>query len=515
MPVYVQHEVLGKVRDVFNAESIWQAPGLALFARRPLLRELLERSPRELRGRAATRCFSHVTLLLAQEELDDDRHLNRGARVRDLAESLTALHRKDFGDLLGGDEVRYDVVGTEALAPGEVEVKFGHAVYLPKAGESILYQVRTSRDGDSWQPACPIYLHQRLALLGQDAGVASCAVPGWPFGADGAILLVNDGADAPIEVQVRPRGLFDHSFDEHDGIHTITRRGVTDMHGEPLRMLMKVERCAPAIATAPKKAAAVWKARAAVPATDPTAVPLARRPIIAMPEAQGDATFAPLSRPRVTLTGLALPRLSRYRDTGAIGIDVALDGALQVAAEGHASPIGFGVDGDDRLHVVTAAGREPVSLPASFDAAGHAGLALHEVAPAMAERYCATLLLPHGAGMAVAAGARLVFGRAAPMLSSLRVLDSPRFLRTAEGAPLASADRIGLSRNAFSFEAVDGGYRVARMSASQDLFHLDAALQFVAVVEQAAPDQSSPDKYYFLPHGHHLVAGHYILRFDA
>ncbi|UUZ54769.1 hypothetical protein LP419_01625 [Massilia sp. H-1] len=133
MPVYVQHEVLGKVSDVFNAEAIWQAPGLALFARRPLLRDLLERSPRELRGRAPVRCFSHVTLMLAQEELDDDRHLTRGARVRDLAQSLTALHQKDFGDLLGSDDVRYDVIGTEELAPGEVEVKFGHAVYLPTA----------------------------------------------------------------------------------------------------------------------------------------------------------------------------------------------------------------------------------------------------------------------------------------------------------------------------------------------------------------------------------------------
>ena len=55
MPVYVQHQVLARVDDVFNAEALWQAPGLALFARRPLLRDLLERSPREQRGRAATR----------------------------------------------------------------------------------------------------------------------------------------------------------------------------------------------------------------------------------------------------------------------------------------------------------------------------------------------------------------------------------------------------------------------------------------------------------------------------
>ena len=64
VPNYVQREVLAGIPDVFDADAIWQAPGLALFARRPLLRDLLERSPREQRGRAATRCFSHITLVL-------------------------------------------------------------------------------------------------------------------------------------------------------------------------------------------------------------------------------------------------------------------------------------------------------------------------------------------------------------------------------------------------------------------------------------------------------------------
>ena len=37
MPVYVQHEVLGKISDVFNADALWQAPGMSLFARQPLV----------------------------------------------------------------------------------------------------------------------------------------------------------------------------------------------------------------------------------------------------------------------------------------------------------------------------------------------------------------------------------------------------------------------------------------------------------------------------------------------
>ena len=505
MPVYVQHEVLGKVNDVFNAESIWQAPGLALFSRRPLLRDLLERSPREHRGRAATRCFSHVTLILPQEELDDDRHLTRGARVRDLAQSLTALHQKDFGDLLGGDEVRYDVIGTEALEPGEVEVKFGHAVYLPTKGEATLYMVSTSRDGAAWDKVCPIYMNQRLALIGQDAESASYAAPAWPFGADGAILLVNDGPDAPIEVQVRPKGLFDCSYDDEQDAFTVTRRGALDATGQPVRLLMKVERSiAPAAARAPlpKPApAGVWKARSQE--IEQTAVPFSHRP------AESEATFAPIAQQRVSLVGLALPRLSRYRDTGAIGIEIKLDHALALAAEGAEAAIGFSVDASDQLQAITPEGRVSVSAPASFTPAGGVKVELLAMPPAMADRYCATLVLPQPASMAVASGARLVFGRTAPMLSALRVLDSPRFLRQADGSH-ASADRIGLSRNAFSFEAAADGYKIGRISATQALFHLDDKLGFVTSIGEATADAP-----YLLPHGHHLVAGHYVLRFDA
>ena len=425
--------------------------------------------------------------------MDDDRHLTRGARVRDLAQSLKALHQKDFGDLLGADEVRYDVIGTEALAPGEVEVKFGHAVYLPSAGESTLYSVSTSRDGEQWQPVCPIYLNQRLALIGQDAELASHAAPGWPFGAAGAVLLVNDGPGSPIEAQVRPKGAFDCSLDAASGIYTISK-------GDGKQLLMKVERLLKAPAAKP---AAVWKARSnVVPETELTAVPFSHRP--------ADATFAPVAQQCVTLVGLALPRLSRYRDTGAVNLEIGFDHALAIAAEGADPAIRFAVDDNDQLHAITASGREPVSAPASFTPASGGRIDLAQVAPGMAERYSAILLLPRPASLPVAGGARLVFGRSAPMLAALRVLDSPRFVHCAAGAASASADRIGLSRNAFSFEAATGGYQIGRISATQALYHLDAQRNFVASIGDASAEQP-----YLLPHGHHLVAGHYILRFDA
>jgi hypothetical protein len=531
MPVYVQHQALGRIPDVFDADAIWQSPGLALFSRRPLLRDLLERSPREQRGRAATRCFSHVTLMLPQEEVDDDRHLTRGARARDLAQGLAALHQKDFGDLLSGDDVRYHVVGTERLEPGEVEVKFGHAVYLPASGEQIQYTVSVSRDSAVWKTACAIYPNQRLTVIGQDEHGATCAAPGWPFGTEGAVLLINDGPDTPLELQVRPKDAFECTFDQAAGWYTIkSRRGAVDASGAPLRLLLRITAArmpaavpaAPATpgpialdATparpAPSARPAVWKARASLD-SEMTAVPAAARaPLHAATvpaAAENEATFAPVARQRVALAALALPRLSRYRETGAEALEIGLDSSFAPVAAGPEALIGFAVDAADGLHAITPAGRERIAAPASFSPVDGARVELLAAAPAMADRYCALLRLPAAPELPVAAGARFVFGRGAPMLASLRVLDSPRFLRSS-GAP-SSADRLGLSRSAFSFEADADGWRIARLSPAQSLYHLDDRLEFVAAIGEATPEAP-----YRLPAGHHLVAGHYVLRFDA
>ncbi|MGZ8318357.1 MAG: hypothetical protein ACXWVD_04575 [Telluria sp.] len=477
MPVYVQHEVLGKVPDVFNAEALWQAPGLSLFARKPLLRDLLERSPREHRGRSATRCFSHVTLMLPQDDVDDDRHLTRGARVRDLAQSLAALHQKDFGDLLAGDEVRYDVVGADALAPGQVEVRFGHAVYLPAPGEKVLYAVTASTDSAIWKPVCSVYPDQRLALVGHDSVSASHAVPGWPFGPVGAILLINDGPDAPVEVQARPKDALECSYDPLGGCYVVKGAGT--------RLFIKIARAGGPAPVAETRPAAVWKTRGA----DDSAGTM-------RPPPENESTFAPVAQQCVSLAALALPRLSRYRETGTQALEVGFDRMLGVTASAQDAVISFSVDAADELHAHTHAGRQRVTAPASFAPVDDAPISLLPVPAEMADRYCATVSLVQPPRVPVASGVRFEFGRASPMLASLRVL--------------GNADRIGLSRSAFSFEAAAGGYKIGRLSPTQALYHLDDQMRFVAAIGEA--DAGKP---YLLPAGHHLVAGHYVLRFDA
>jgi hypothetical protein len=505
MPTYVQHAVLGRIPDVFNAEAIWQTPGLALFSRRLLLRDLLERSPREHKGRAATRCFSHVTLVLPQEEVDDDYHLTRGARARDLAQTLAALHQKDFGDLLAGDEVRYDVVGDATLAPDEIEVKFGHAVYLPAPDEKMLYNVSVSRDSAIWHTACAIYPNQRLALIGGDGGVP---VPSWPFGSDAALLILNDGPDAAPVVQMRPKGAFDCHYDPRAGYYTVKAP-------DGQRLLLKIARttAAPSRASQPSEPPAppaVWQKRTDTnaKAIDLTAVPAAASHKPANRPGESDATYAPVAQQRVSLVALALPRLSRYRDTGALAIELPFNRDLALTTD--AQPIiSLMVDAADQLHAITAEGRQRIEAPATFAPVDTRTLRLLPAAPEMADRYRAIVCLAQAVSNGVASGARFTFGRNSPMLAALRLLDSPRFLKRADGAGnggATSTDRIGLSRNAFSFEAVAKGYTIARLSATQALYHLDDKLQFVASVGDAP---------YLLPHGHHLVAGHYVLRFEA
>jgi len=518
MPVYVQHETLNRVSDVFNAEALWQAPGLALLNRRPFLRDLLERAPREQRGRAATRCFSHVTLVLPQEEVDDDRHLTRGARTRDLAQTLQALHQKDFGDLLGADAVRYHVLGSETLEPGQVEVKFGHAVYLPAPDEQVLHTVSVSRDSAIWQPVCPVYPDQRLTVLGAHASQATHAIPGWPFAPDANILLINDGPEAPVEVQVRPKDAFECAFDAASGYYTIRARHAEPAGGAP-RLLLKIVSNRPAAPAAPRppsaapaaRAPAVWKTRLRRPDdAEMTAVPVLQRAAAAQPVPLQDATYAPVLRQRVSLAALALPRLSRYRDTGAAAIEFGLTSDLAVGPLTPDCLLGFAFDAADAVHAISADGRQRIAVPSRFAPREGVDVRVLAAPPEMAERYSAIVCLPQAQAMPVMKGERHVFGRGAPMLSNLRVLDAATCLRGADGLDAGGADRLGLSRQAFGFEAGADGYRITRASPTQALYHLDEHLGFVAAIEAATPDAA-----YLLPLGHHIVAGHYVLRVEA
>lgn len=535
MPTYVHYQILSQITDVFNAGSIWQTPGFALFSRRSAIRDLLERHPREVRAGNISRCFNHVCLSLPQETLEDDEHLARGSRALELIEGLQSRHQKDFGDLLEGAEVRYQIIPDPHLAPDQIGVKFGHAVYLPGADEVLQGRLSYSVDRLIWHPLCSLHTAQRLIQLGGDAQQTSVALPHWPFGGESSVLLINDG----IQFQLRPKGKLRCEFDAEQNCYVLQH--------ERQRLFLKYD-IAPSV-----RATTVWKARpanspasasasvatsvatSAKPALTPSTRALSRAsapaatigsnlsPSTVAPSSvsNSDLTYVPVSRAssRLCLVALALPRLDAYQQMGVQMLEIGFNRHLQICPAPQAE-MSIRIDRQNQIQIRNTNGQQNLSLPSRFCPTEKEEMRLLPCCTPMQERYTATLSLPHPVSMAVPQGQQHLFGRGISAFAPLRVLDAPHFLQRketntgmnaesdAESKATSSADQLGLSRRAFRFEACKEGLRVVREAANQALFHLDEDCQWIGNVEAT----STP---YLIPNGHHLVAGNYVLRFDA
>ncbi len=561
MPTYLHHFILDDVADVFDASALWHAPGLPLFARKVQLRDLLERHPRLQKGRAISSCFSHVRLLLPSMLLDDDDHLFRSCHTQQLIASLRELHQRDFANLLDGQEVRYAVQADASLGPQQIGIQFGHALYLPAKQEAAQYQLQVSSDSVVWQEIGLLYPQQRLCLLGDGASEHSVAVLHWPAALAGALLLINDGPGCVLQLRVRPQAAFDLRFDESYYVLTALGNRAGVEVGQARRLLLKVQAVAKEVQAvpsikppAPKQAAQVWQVRPSASNPAPNNVGWATRPPIPMvnenasvelvrekggpknlekskavggsptlrkttitssdtaypcaPVVNADLTYVAIAAPKpsshLRLVALALPRLSRYPQAGVSRLEFGFGKDMQWQC-GAGAALQFSLDALDHLQVRTKAGQQAVPLPAHFEPVAGQVLDVLPVEAAMQELYAACLRLPAnacGIQAPIPAHGRLAFGRNVAQLSHLRVLDRAA-VNDAPQADKLSADRIGLSRVAFSM-AVDGqGFQIWRESEGQALFHLDQDLKLVQAI--ATPE-------YLLPNGHHIVAGHYVLQ---
>jgi hypothetical protein len=115
---------------------------------------------------------------------------------------------------------------------------------------------------------------------------------------------------------------------------------------------------------------------------DVTAIP-ARKPELASSES--DATYAPTSAQRVSLVALALPCLSRYRDTGTQALALPFNRQMALAPSADAV-ISFIVNSNDELYAASPEGRERISAPATFTPIDGSSIALLPAPAAMAER---------------------------------------------------------------------------------------------------------------------------------
>ena len=540
MPDYMHYQVLSGMDDVFCAVSLWQAPGFALFSRKTGLRDLLERWPREVRGKTMTRCFCHVILSLPQEILEDDAHLARGSRAQELQLALQNKHQTDFGDLLDANEVRYQLVADSQLLPDQIGVRFGHAVYIPAIDETRQGRLRFSTDGKQWTLLGAVYAGQRVIQLCADPALSSFQISNWPFGPETPVLLVNDGTRCHLRMKGKMRSEMDETlscfrlqmdrqschlkYEPEPGIRAASIWKPRPANYPPIRN--------PATSALPSasltsqdadmpaqyiKAAANAKTgdrkQAALPTQpdDATALPLQsnRRPI-------DDLTWVPAPRrsSRLSLVALALPRLDGYRQLGLESLEIGFNRQLQICNASEAS-LRIRVNLDNQIRVDNNKGGHSVALPSRFAPFQDDELRLAPCHPALQERYCATLSLPHEISVPLCAGQPYLFGRGVSNFAALCVLDAPHFLHAAmtshatDGATApASADQLGLSRRAFRFEARQDGLLITRDAPNQMLYHLDKQCQWVSSIEQSTNN-------WILPNGHHLVAGNYVLRYDA
>ena len=552
MTRYVACTTFEKVKNPFEAEVLWKANGFFLAGRRPLLRDTLEDNPSYQRGNTTMNCFSHVEIMLPKSHVDHDRLAYRGRRSQDLCGALVALHKEDLGKFTReGSDIRYRVVSSPTLADDAVVARFGHAVYVPGPEDQPLYRLESSTDSVIWTRLDDIYPDQRLTLLSGNPLHATCTVPHWPFPASAGLMLLNEPDSQELSLVAEPGSRLESRLDTDHGYHVITPcaspmpEADAGVDAAPARLLLRVTRlaaqpkrvvapapapvptAAPVVSptepakTATAKSATVKPAVRVEPvlATEPTApmppdagtyMPMVAPPASAPGAEATGGTYMPVIAHKVQLVALALPRLSCYSHAGAKALTLGFDRQLRLVPGNRDAVLKLRVGIDDLVHAETPAGRQVVQFPASFSPVTGADICLSAMPGAMGERYLALVTLPHPVLADLPAGARFTVGRGNPTLAQLRVLDSPDFLTSTATGEDRSTDRLGLSRKAFSVEAGPDGMEVRALAAGQALFHLDDSLGFIGKIEAVVT--GAP---YKLPNGHHLVAGHYVLKYIA
>ncbi len=219
----------------------------------------------------------------------------------------------------------------------------------------------------------------------------------------------------------------------------------------------------------------------------------------------------PSMRQRVSLAALALPRLSRYRDTGAAAIEFGLTRELGVGPLTPDSLLGFALDASDAVHAVTGDGRQRIAVPNRF--APRDGVDVRVLAPSAADgRALQRHRLPAAAAGPAGAGrhAPRVRPRGADAVRTARArrrdLPARRRRRSTPAAPTASACRATPSAS----------------KPGRGLPHHPRVADPGPVPPRRAPRLRGRDRErdgrttpYIVPLGHHIVAGHYVLRVEA
>jgi hypothetical protein len=557
------------VAEAFDAHGIWHS---TYSLSDNLLKNLLDAHPYST---APGQYWVHacVVIELPGQAIQLDLTRANGALSQNLVNTLQTLHLEAFGKktdpLL---RPRYVVRKNSALAKGQVRVCFGQGVYVAEEGEARLWRVEQSGNAVDWELAGEIHLMQRLAVLGGDMavdGMASAARHPWPFGKAHSITVINDRHAPQLAFYAEPADSLRIEFDAALDCYKVSANPAWPQ-GKGLRVLdddlsarladerffcfraTRLQPSVPVVASAPVHSAVAAPAPAAVapvvvppitaksvdhPVPSASVKPLAvgkssddgtalphvwRRPPAAAGGGAGvgvnmatdvlnhggEATFiatsARLQRHKVSLVGIALQRVSLYRELDILGLQFALDKQGMVVAPGSGQArLTFAVDAKDGLSVESGAARREIALGQALPVSNVLNVRI-EALPA-AGNYLGWYRLPQAISEPVWQGSRFAFGRTQKALQKLRLLSGSGFLHAVQDS---DGDRMGLSREHFLMEVgIDGLMLTSRVKQGR-LLHLDENLDFVEDMDADCKAQ------WLLPGGHHLVLGHYVLRYD-
>lgn len=268
---YVVCATLRKVPDVFNVEMIWERVRGSQDG--VFLMEALKRHPRTPRDRhrKETR-YSHVLVRLPERDYVRDDRLEDGFGRRTLMQELRRLHEQELSRYLAENAtIRYRIEPDAVLRSGEVQFLFGRAIYLPTDGETPIFRIQATSEGESdWRAVGMIYPGQRLTLLNGDRRASTFAVVGWPFfGGESVLLVLRSETPAQVDVVAEPPDSLTLQ-DSGDGSFTLR-----DRRGRGLRLRVTV---------AEAETAVLWKA-AAAPTPEAPVLERESVPVVATPEA--------------------------------------------------------------------------------------------------------------------------------------------------------------------------------------------------------------------------------------
>lgn len=528
------------IDNPFDANELWDHT--VAFSREKRIKHFLDSS---MYHASDKQIFSHVIVELPDVAIAKDQRKSSGKKRVALEEKLVESHMSSFkGRFEEGRTPRYSVRAASDLAPSTVRVRFGDTIYVRDSSEQSAWELHTSMDGVMWDVGPSMMEKQRQLMFGSNVQSASDVIAHWPFGDTVSLILVNNIGSTELDLSSEPFNSIqieqDHDLDcfvlknDNKFFYLKTKRLISDASvteiveapsnleqvlAEPTKGFMIPTKSIQTERKEPSLSDVSDTGLEESDHFDTVSEPLQDKTFVANASVSidEDRTYVPsCSEPEVqihtiSLIGIGIQRVSLYEKYKVSEVGFAFDGTgmvvpgLKMKA---ADILGFFVNQSDTIQVVTNSGSRLVEIGENLPLTPTRKISLAHVPAEMNADYLAWCPIPNPLKEPISTGKRTIFGRSKPAFKKLRVLSEKNVVR-ANGSVINDGDMMGVSSSAFSVEIIDEGLLIMPLKESIKLWHLDENLKFVECMDIAVEKKA-----FVIPEGHHIVAGHYVLRYN-